>query len=101
MRCTFHPHVYVDTVLNSGLIIEVPEAEPAVREPRSRLDGNARLGIPAHITVLFPFAPPAHIDDAGRRRRGGTVATVPPLEQRRVRTSWFDQGVLWLGSEYD
>ncbi len=91
----------MDTVLNSGLIIEVPEAEPAVREPRSRLDGNARLGIPAHITVLFPFAPPAYIDDAVLRRLAGIFAAVPAFEHRLVRTNWFDEDVLWLEPEDD
>jgi hypothetical protein len=40
----------------------VPEAEPAVRHHREHLDANAPLGIPAHITVLFPFMPPETID---------------------------------------
>jgi hypothetical protein len=48
----------------SGLIIEVPEAEPAVRQHRERLDASAPLGVPAHITVLFPFMPPEAIDAA-------------------------------------
>ena len=43
-------------VLRSGLIIEVPEAETAVAAWRERLDPQAVLGVPAHITVLFPFA---------------------------------------------
>jgi hypothetical protein len=44
--------------LASALIIEVPEAEAAVQRHRQRLDANAPLGIPAHITVLAPFMPP-------------------------------------------
>ena len=91
----------MDTVLGSGLIIEVPEAEPAVGEPRSRLDGNARLGIPAHITVLFPFMPPAYIDDAVLRRLTGIFAAVPAFEHRLVRTSWFGEDVLWLAPDDD
>jgi len=91
----------VDTVPGSGLIIEVPEAEPAVGEPRSRLDGNARLGIPAHITVLFPFMPPAYIDDAVLRRLAGLFAAVPAFEHRLVRTSWFGEDVLWLAPDDD
>jgi 2'-5' RNA ligase len=91
----------VDTVLKSGLIIEVPEAERAVSEPRSRMDGNARLGIPAHITVLFPFMPPAFIDDAVLRRLAGVFAAVPAFEHRLVRTNWFDEDVLWLAPEDD
>jgi 2'-5' RNA ligase len=91
----------VDTVLKSGLIIEVPEAEPAVSEPRSRMDGNARLGVLAHITVLFPFMPAAHIDDAVLRRLAGVFAAVPAFEHRLVRTSWFGEDVLWLAPEDD
>jgi hypothetical protein len=36
---------------HSGLIVQVPEAEPAVARLRERLDASAPLGIPAHITV--------------------------------------------------
>jgi hypothetical protein len=53
----------------SGLIIEVPEAEPAVRQHRERLDASAPLGIPAHITVLFPFMPPETIGAATLTRQ--------------------------------
>ena len=48
--------------LLSGLIIEVPEAEPAVGELRMRLDRVASLGVPAHVTALFPFVAAASID---------------------------------------
>ena len=39
----------------SCLILEVPEAEAAVGQHREKLDAIARLGVPAHFTVLFPF----------------------------------------------
>jgi 2'-5' RNA ligase len=89
----------VDPVLKSGLIIEVPEAEPAVSELRWRMDGNARLGIPAHITVLFPFMPAASIDDAVLRRLAGVFTAARAFEHRLVRTNWFDEDVLWLAPE--
>jgi 2'-5' RNA ligase len=89
----------VSTVLKSGLTIEVPDAEPAVSEPRSRMDANARLGIPAHITVLFPFIPAAYIDDVVLCRLAGVFAAVPAFEHRLVRTNWFDEDVLWLAPE--
>jgi 2'-5' RNA ligase len=91
----------VETVVKSGLIVEVPEAEAAVREPRSRLDSSARLGVPAHITVLFPFVPPAHIDDAVLLRLAGIFAALPAFAHRLVRTNWFDEDVLWLAPEDD
>ena len=47
----------------SALLVPVPAAEPAVAEHRARLDGSARDGVPAHLTVLYPFLPPALVDD--------------------------------------
>jgi 2'-5' RNA ligase len=42
----------------SGIILPVPEAEPTVGSYRDAHDPAARLGVPAHITLLYPFAPP-------------------------------------------
>lgn len=41
----------------------VPEAEPAVAALRLRHDPMARLGVPAHITIHFPFAPAEAVDE--------------------------------------
>jgi 2'-5' RNA ligase len=46
----------------SALIVRVPEAEALVGALRGRYDESARLGVPAHITVLFPFMSPERID---------------------------------------
>lgn len=45
------------------MIVAVPEAEPAVAELRLEHDPMARLGVPAHITILYPFAPPDAVDE--------------------------------------
>ncbi len=81
---------------HSGLIIEVPEAEPAVRRHRERLDANAPLGIPAHITVLYPFMPPAAIDAAALTELGQLFAEVSRFRFRLDHTDWFGEDVLWL-----
>ena len=47
----------------SAVVIAVPEAERVVGRWRSRLDRSARDGMPAHITVLYPFLPPSELDD--------------------------------------
>ena len=47
----------------TALIIAVPEAEPAVAALRRQHDPMARLGVPAHITIHFPFAPPDAVDE--------------------------------------
>ena len=48
----------------SAFIVPVPEAEPCVRTLRLRYDETARLGVPAHITILSPFKDPLQIDAA-------------------------------------
>ena len=47
--------------IESALIIAVPEAEPLVRDLRERFDSSAAVGVPAHITILYPFVPPGEI----------------------------------------
>jgi 2'-5' RNA ligase len=81
----------------SALIIEVPEAEAAVRQHRDLLDDSASLGVPAHITVLFPFMPPQAIDDAVSGVLARLFAAVGRFGFRLDRTDWFGDEVLWLG----
>jgi len=81
---------------HSGLIVEIPEAEPAVAPYRDRLDANARLGVPAHITVLFPFMPPAAIGPAALAELERLFAAVSRFRFRLDHTGWFGEEVLWL-----
>jgi 2'-5' RNA ligase len=55
----------------SALVVLVPEAEPLVRPFRERFDPAAAAGVPAHITLLYPFKPPDQInaDVVARLRR--------------------------------
>jgi 2'-5' RNA ligase superfamily len=45
----------------SALVVLVPEAEPLVQPFRERFDPSAALGVPAHITLLYPFIEPERI----------------------------------------
>jgi len=47
---------------DSVILIPIPEAEEIIGKWRMRYDRVARLGIPAHITLLFPFKIPSVID---------------------------------------
>jgi hypothetical protein len=80
----------------SGLVVEVPRAEPVVRQFRDRLDSSAGLGVPAHITVLYPFIPPAGIDAAVLSRLAQLFAAVPRFTFRLDRTDWFEDRVAFL-----
>lgn len=46
----------------TGFIVRVPQAEARVADLRERFDASAALGVPAHITLLFPFMAPEAID---------------------------------------
>jgi hypothetical protein len=50
--------------VESALIIVVPEAERLVKPFRDRHDPSAKDGVPAHITLLYPFKPPAEINNS-------------------------------------
>jgi 2'-5' RNA ligase superfamily len=83
--------------LPTALIVEIPEAEPAVGPLRDRLDPNARLGVPAHITVIYPFAPAEAIDTAARQRLADLFGSIFSFGFRLDQVGWFGQDVLWLG----
>jgi 2'-5' RNA ligase len=51
-------------VAESAFIARVPEAEPYVAHLREQFDPVAKLGMPAHITLLYPFMSPELIDTA-------------------------------------
>jgi 2'-5' RNA ligase len=50
--------------IETALVVLVPEAEALVRPFRDQHDPSAAAGMPAHITLLYPFKPPNEIDDA-------------------------------------
>ena len=81
----------------SALLVVVPAAEPAVGEHRARLDPSARDGVPAHLTVLYPFLPPALIDDAVLASLTALFAAFPAFAFTLDRVSWFGDDVVWLG----
>ncbi|MFG3086894.1 2'-5' RNA ligase family protein [Streptomyces antibioticus] len=84
----------------SGLIVRVPEAEPLVRAWRDRLDPSVRAGVPAHVTVLFPFLDASRIDDAVCAEIGEVLARHRSFEARFERCGRFP-GVLYLAPEPD
>src|SRR4051794_30448246 len=51
--------------LRGGIVVPVPEAEPIVQTWRTRYDPVAPLGVPAHITLLYPFLAADDVDADG------------------------------------
>jgi hypothetical protein len=82
----------------SALVVPVPEAEPAVERWRSRYDPSAAAGVPAHITVLYPFLPPARVDAATLGELERLFAAVAPVGYSLARLGRFEE-VLYLAPE--
>jgi 2'-5' RNA ligase len=80
-------------------VVPVPEAERVVGRHRERLDPAASWGVPAHVTVLYPFVDPVSVDEALVRRLADVVGSVSAFDCTFRRTGWFGQDVLWLAPE--
>lgn len=80
-------------------MVVVAEAEATVAHLRLQFDPVARLGVPAHVTVLFPFIPASEIRDEVMGRLAALFRTVPAFTHNFVRTAWFGDEVLWLASD--
>jgi len=50
--------------IETALVVLVPEAEALVKAFRDRYDPSAAAGMPAHVTLLYPFKPPEEVDAA-------------------------------------
>lgn len=80
----------------TGLVVEVPGADRVLGEWRKRLDPFAALGVPAHVTVLFPFLASTEIDQRIAEDLAAAIATQPAFDYNFDRLGWFGDEVLWL-----
>jgi 2'-5' RNA ligase len=83
----------------SAILVPVPEAEEAVGRFRLDLDPVAAAGVPAHITLVVPWLPPAEIDADSLDELDGQLAEVPSFPFRLTSVGWFARKVLWLAPE--
>jgi 2'-5' RNA ligase len=82
--------------MTSALLVVVAAAEAAVGEHRALWDGAAAMGVPAHITVLYPFVAPELIDAAVLAAVREAVSSVPRFDAELVRVAWFDERVVYV-----
>lgn len=85
-------------MLESALVVLVPAAEDVVAPFRRRHDPSAALGVPAHVTTLYPFRPPDALTDADFARLRDLFLSVPAFTAVFARTARFP-GVLYLAPE--
>jgi len=87
-------------VPRTALIVAVPEAEPLVGEWRAQHDWSAQHGVPAHITLLFPFVPTEEVDEQLIGDLRDLFGSQPPFAFRFPRVARFPE-VAWLAPEPD
>jgi 2'-5' RNA ligase len=85
-------------VPETALIVAVPEAEPLVGSWRAKHDWSAQRGVPAHVTVLYPFAPTERVDDRLLAELRQLFATQPSFSFDLPRVARFPD-VAWLAPE--
>lgn len=82
--------------MQCALIVSIPEAEEAVALHRAQFDEPASFGIPAHVTVLFPFMPAPDVDAQVIETLAAAISTIPRFNVAFETTGWFGTNVLWL-----
>jgi hypothetical protein len=80
----------------SALLLRCPTAEPAVGRLRARLDLAAGVGVPAHVTVMYPFRPVDDLSAADHALLGRLFTAVPSFTLVGSRTAWFGDQVLYV-----
>lgn len=86
-------------MLETALVITVRGLPAAVPEARRRLDPTAALGVPEHITVLYPFVPPGGLDEGVAARLMMLCSRTGAFDFELVAVRWFGEEVLWLAPE--
>ena len=79
----------------TALVIEAPSSA-LLRRLRSEFASDAALGVPPHVTVLYPFVPVERLDDVTIRTLRRVIGRIERFEYACERTGWFDEDVLWL-----
>jgi 2'-5' RNA ligase len=83
----------------SAVVVPIPEAEPWVGALRAAFDPSAALGVPAHVTIMFPFVPPARLDDGVLAALGEVLANALAFEIEFSKVAWFAEDVVWWAPE--
>ncbi|GAB3439224.1 2'-5' RNA ligase family protein [Actinophytocola sediminis] len=96
---TPEPAATVPAPTATALVVPVPAAEPVVGHHRRVLDHTAVWGVPAHVTVLYPFVPPEQLTENTVEIVRGLVGGIEAFDCVFARISWFDQDAVWLAPE--
>lgn len=84
------------TATESAVVVLFPTVDVVVSRYRSRLDSGAVLGVPAHVTVLYPFMPPELLSPAVLAELRDLIGQFLPFDTTFDQLGWFDSGLLYL-----
>ncbi|MEU1820120.1 2'-5' RNA ligase family protein [Streptomyces roseifaciens] len=84
----------------TSLVVRIPEAEPAVRRWRDRFDPSAEAGVPAHVTVLFPFLEESRMDSPVHSALADVLGSHQAFDLQFRRCGRFPE-VLYVAPEPD
>jgi 2'-5' RNA ligase len=85
----------------SALVVLVPEAEALVKAFRDKYDPSAAAGMPAHITLIYPFKPPRELRADVLDTIHACFAGFVPFAYSLVAIRRFRSKVLYLAPEPD
>jgi len=88
----------------TAVIVPVTAAEAAVSRLRLRYDRSAPFGVPAHVTIVFPFVPVDRLTEADLPDLAGIFADESSFQATFTRFDRFpgrpgDPETLWLAPE--
>ena len=84
---------------DSALLVAVGEAEPVVGHLRLVHDAAAAYGIPAHVTVLYPFVPRDRLTSEVRQAISATFGAIPAFDYRFDRVLRLGEATVCLAPE--
>jgi len=83
----------------TALILEVPAAETLVARLRAKYDSSAAVGVPAHVTLLYPFLEPDAVGASEIAALTTLFASAAPFDLAFRRCARFGDRVLYLAPE--
>jgi 2'-5' RNA ligase len=83
----------------SAFMILVPEAEPLVGAFRDRYDPSAAAGVPAHITLLYPFKHPDEVDQSMLDDLSASFKRHVPFQFSLASIRDFPDAILYLAPQ--
>ncbi|MFD1575517.1 2'-5' RNA ligase family protein [Agromyces cerinus subsp. nitratus] len=80
----------------SAIVVEISEFDEVLDDHRKALDPSREWGMPAHLTMLYPFVRPADVNHTTLSRLEAVATKVSPFDAVFDDFGWFADQVVWL-----